>query len=109
MAIHDFIKHIELYPSLSERLSYNIKTNRDLGILTKYGHLKQIYQGIEDTNADMDDDLGHERYSIVRDLKLIQNKETFDRNVFWKKRETFRKFTIQIYERLDVQLLEVNK
>jgi len=101
MAIHDFVKYIELSSVLSKSLSYNIKTNRDLGIPVKYGYLKQIYQGIEDANTNSDDDLGHERHAIVRDLNLIQKEETFDRNMFWKKRETFRRLTVQIFERLD--------
>lgn len=109
VAIHDFIKYIELNSALSKSLSRHIKTNRDLGIPAKYGYLKQIYQGIEDANTRSNDDLGHERYTIVRDLNLIQDEETFDRNVFWKKRETFRKLTVEIHERLNVQLSDAKK
>ena len=109
IAIHGFIKYIEQNPILSESLSFRIKTNRNLGIPAKYNNLKQIYQGIEDSNIDSDDDLGHERNTIVRDLARIQNKETFDRNIFWKKREVFRNLAFQIYEQLTVQHSPVKK
>jgi len=109
MAIHDFIKYIELDSALSDSLSYRMKINRDIGIPAKYGYLKQIYQGIEDTNVQSSDDLGHERYMIMCDLNRIQNKETFEHNLFWKKREVFRKLTAEVYERLNVHLSGPNK
>ena len=109
MAIHDFVKYIELNSALSKSLSYKVKENRDLGIPAKYGSLRQIYQGIEDINTESDDDLGHERYTTICDLNRIQDGETFDRNAFWKKRETFKKLTVQIYERLNIQLADVKK
>ena len=104
MAIHDFIEYIELDSALSDSLSYRIKINRDTDIPAKYGYLKQIYRGIKDTNVRSDDDLGHERHMIMCDLNRIQNKETFERNLFWKKREVFRKLTVEVYERLSVHL-----
>lgn len=109
MAIHDFIEYIELNSALSNGLSYRIKTNRDLGLQTKYGYLKQIYQGIEDTNVQSADDLGHERYVTIRDLNRIKNKETFEHNSFWRKRELFRKSTVEIYERLNLHLSKSEK
>ena len=45
----------------------------------------------------------------IRDLSRIQDGETFDRNAFWKKRETFKKLAVQIYERLNIQLADVKK
>lgn len=104
VAIHDFIEYIELNAVLFNGLSYRIKTNRDLGLQAKYSYLKQIYQGIEDTNVHSSDDLGHDRYVTIRDLNRIKNKETFEHNTFWRKRELFRKSTVEIYERLNLHL-----
>lgn len=108
-AIHDFIQHIELNSTLYNSLSSKLKINRDQGIPAKYGSLRQIYQGIEDTNTESEVDLGHERYTTICDLNRIQDGETLMPNAFWKKRETFKKFTGQIYERLSVQLADVKK
>lgn len=105
VAIHDFIECIELNSIFSAGLSSHIKINRDLGIPTKYGHLKRIYQGLEDMGSKSNNDLGHERYMVICDLNLIQNDEVSENNSFWKKRELFRKLTIDIYERLNTCLL----
>ena len=99
-AIHDFIEHIELNPVFSDDLSYRKKINRELNIPTKYGYLRQIYQGLEDADIKTDKDLGHARYMNVRDLNRIQNQEFSDSNFFWRKRELFRKLAGEIYERL---------
>jgi hypothetical protein len=101
VAIHDFIECIELDAVLASNLSPKIKINKELDIATKYGYLKQIYQGLEDAHRKTDNDLGHDRYMVVRDLSRIQNKETTDSISFWKKRELFRKLAGEIYERLN--------
>ncbi|MEK9154988.1 MAG: hypothetical protein AAB596_02905 [Patescibacteria group bacterium] len=104
VAIHDFIKYIELNPSLLDGLSQRIKVNRELNIPSKYALLKQIYQGLEDINIGSDADLGHVRYMTIKDLSKIQNKDVSDSNSFWKKRELFRKSTNEIYKRLNTYL-----
>ena len=99
IAIHDFVKHIELDISLSKGVV------RD----TKYAYLKQIYQGIEDVGARSSADLGHERYMVINDLNRIEKKEVSDSNSFWKKRELFRKLAVEIYERLEPQSVQPKK
>ena len=106
VAIHGFVKHIEANPSLSKGISSRTKANRDLDITKKYDYLKQIYQGLEDINIKSDADLGHARYSVIRDLNQIQNNDFSDSNSFWKKREISRKFTDEVYQRLIVYLSE---
>ena len=102
-AIHDFIEHIELNPAFSSGLSYRTKINRDLNIPTKYGYLRQIYQGLEDAGAKTNKDLGHARYMNVRDLGRIQNQEFSESNFFWRKRAVFRKLAGEVYERLKAE------
>jgi hypothetical protein len=99
-AIHDFIKEIEREPAFADGLSYKTKINRDLNIPTKYGYLRQIYQGLEDASAKTSRDLGHARFTNVRDLNRIKNQDLSDNNFFWKKRALFRKLAGEIYERL---------
>lgn len=101
VAIHDFIKHIELNSSLSDNLSQRIKPNRELNIPNKYSYLKQIYQGLEDADITSNIDLGHTRYMVLLELNRIRNKDFSGSNSFWKKRELFRKLTGEIYERLN--------
>lgn len=101
VAIHDFVEYIELQPALAAGLSSKIKLNRELDISTKYNYLKQIYQGLEDANIKTNADLGHTRYSVIRDLARIQNNDVSDSNAFWKKRELFRKLTGEVYRRFD--------
>jgi len=101
VAIHDFIKHIELNSSLSDSLLSRTKPNRELNIPNKYNHLKEIYQGLEDIDTKSGADLGHVRYMVVQDLNKIRNKNFSESNSFWKKRELFRKLTGEIYERLN--------
>lgn len=100
VAIHDFIQYIELNQSLSDILSHRLKANRESGIPIKYDYLKQIYQGVEDINSRSNVDLGHARYSVIRDLNRIQSKDVSDTNSFWKKREVSRRLTDEVYKRL---------
>jgi hypothetical protein len=102
-AIHDFIEEIELQPAFSADLSYRTKINRDLNIPTKYGYLRQIYQGLEDAHAKAGRDLGHARFTNVRDLNRIKNQDLSDNNFFWKKRALFRKLAGEVYERLNAE------
>lgn len=101
VAIHDFIKHIELHSSLSDNLSSRIKPNRELKIPLKYSYLKQIHQGLKDAHTKSNIDLGHTRYMVIRELNQIRNKDFSESNSFWRKRELFRKLTGEIYERLN--------
>ena len=101
VAIHDFIEHIELNPSLSDVLSRRVKSNLELNIPKKYDYLKQIYQGLEDANSKSNVDMGHTRYSVILELNRIRNKDFSESNSFWKKRELFRKLTGEIYKRLN--------
>lgn len=103
VAIHDFVEYIELNQSLSNLLSYRLKINQELGIPIKYDYLKQIYQGLEDINGASNADLGHARYSVIRDLNRIQSNDVSDSNSFWKKREASRKLAQVIYDRLRTQ------
>ncbi|MBU2037480.1 hypothetical protein KJ866_04785 [Patescibacteria group bacterium] len=100
VAIHDFVEHIELNSSLASGLSSRAKPNREQNIPSKYNHLKQIYQGLEDVNGQPGVDLGHTRYMVRVELDRIKNKDVSESNSFWKKRELFRKLTEEIYERL---------
>lgn len=100
VAIHDFIEHIESNPALSKNLSDRLKPNREMNIPTKYGHLKKIYQGLEDADIKSDADLGHARYMVIRELERIRRNDLSESNSFWKKRELFRKLAAEIYERL---------
>lgn len=102
VAIHDFVEHIELNSSLSHSLSHTIKPNQALKIPNKYSSLRQIYQGLEDVDTTSNADLGHARYMILQDLKRIRNQDFSESNLFWKKRELFRKLTGEIYERLSL-------
>ena len=107
VAIHDFIKCIELNSALSAGLTHRIDINKDAKLPVKYGYLKQIYQGVRDSAGQSRGDLGHDRYMTVNDLRRIQNNETSENNSFWKKRELFRKLTAEVYERLNINLAEV--
>jgi hypothetical protein len=109
VAIHDFIKYIEMTPFLSFGLSERVKANRELNIKNKYDYLKKIYQGLEDINIKSNNDLGHTRYMVIRELNQIQNKETSESNSFWRKRELFRKLAGLVYERLSAHLSESEK
>jgi len=100
VAVHDFIQYIELNRPLSDILSHRLKANRESGIPIKYDYLKQIYQGVEDINSRSNADLGHARYSVIRDLNRIQSKDVSDTNSFWKKREVSRRLTDEVYKRL---------
>lgn len=104
VAIHDFIKHIELNSLLLDGLSGRIKVNRELDIANKYDYLRKIYRGLEDIDEESSADLGHARYAVILELSRIQNKETSDNNSFWKRRELSRKLATVIYERLSMHL-----
>lgn len=100
VAIHDFVKYIELNPSLSRGLSGRFKANQELDMENKYAYLKQIYQGVEDISAKSSADLGHTRYTTILDLNRIQNNDVSESNSFWKKREVSRKLANLVYQRL---------
>lgn len=103
VAIHDFIEYIELTPVFSNGISYRTKTGRELNLPTKYGYLKQIYQGLEDVGAKTNEDLGHARHTNVRDLTRIRGKEFSENNFFWRKRALFRKLAAEVYEGLKTE------
>lgn len=98
VAIHDFIKHIESNPTLSASLSSRIKSNRELNIPSKYGYLKQIYQGLEDADSTSNADLGHTRYAVIIELKRIRDNDVSESNSFWKRRELSRRLTGEVYK-----------
>ncbi len=100
MAIHDFVKHIELNPVLSASVLSSTKSNQELNIPNKYSNLKRIYQGLEDGNNKSDVDLGHVRYAVLIELNRIRNNDVSESNSFWKKRDLFRKLTEEIYQSL---------
>lgn len=100
IAIHDFVECIEKNAPLSRNLSQNSKINQDSNMAGKYNYLKQIYQGIEDIRSSSKSDLGHARYSVIRELHGIERRDVSDSNSFWKKRELFRKLAGEIHSRL---------
>ena len=104
VAIHDFVECIEKNPTLSTGISCRTAINRDLKLPGKYASLRKIHQGIRDSSDKSSDDLGHERYMAVVSLRRIQNNEESNHNSFWGKRETFRKLTVEVYERLAINL-----
>lgn len=104
VAIHNFVKHIELNPALTASVLSNSKSNQELNIPNKYGNLRRIYQGLEDANNKSGADLGHERYAVIVELNRIQNNDVSESNSFWKKRELFRKLAGEIYQRLNPEL-----
>ena len=96
IAIHDFVGHIESQKILAKHASRP----------GKYQYLKDIYRGIEDIRPALSDkDRGHARYMAVVDLRLIQKNNISENNVFWRKREFFRKTAGEIYNSLVVSLL----
>jgi hypothetical protein len=100
VAIHDFIEFVEADKALSREISHRNKINKELDIPAKYAFLKQVYQGLEDIGSDTAGDLGHDRYSAIRDLSRIKNNDLSENNAFWKKREVYRKLTGVVYKRL---------
>jgi hypothetical protein len=100
MAVHGFIKHIELNPALASSLLSNTKVNLELNIPAKYTNLKRIYQVIEDSTNRSNVDLGHSRYAALVEFNRIRNNDVSDSNSFWKKRELFRKLVGEIYQKL---------
>lgn len=104
VAIHGFIKYVELNPSLALSLLHNTKVNREMNISGKYGYLKQIYQGLEDVNTRSNVDLGHARYAMIKDLNKIHNNDVSESNSLWKKRESLRKSVGEVHARLCTHL-----
>jgi hypothetical protein len=100
VAIHDFIEYIEDHAPLVKDVTKKDKLNKELDIPTKYAFLKTVYQGLEDINSDSKGDLGHNRYSVIRELTRIKNNDVSESNSFWKKREVFRKLSGIVYKRL---------
>ena len=100
--IHDFVEYIESSAALSSVVVGRTKANRELKIPTKYESLKQVYQGVKDTNNRPTGDLGHVRYMIIGDLNRIRHKEYSENIAFWKKREGYRKFAQDIYNVLTI-------
>jgi hypothetical protein len=100
VAIHDFVKYIQADPSL-----------RKMKFPDKYNYLKQTYQGLEDvrdeSKASSKNDLGHDRYSVIRDMTRIRDKDFSDSNAFWKKREIFRKLTVEVHQQLVASLCPI--
>lgn len=99
-AIHDFVECIEENSSFKKVLSSKSGVNLELKIPTKYDYLKLIYQGLQDSRTRSDADLGHSRYAVILELNKIKDNDVSDSNSFWKKRETIRKFAMDIYGRL---------
>ncbi|OGY97829.1 MAG: hypothetical protein A2855_03040 [Candidatus Liptonbacteria bacterium RIFCSPHIGHO2_01_FULL_57_28] len=89
VAIHDFVGHIEVDRILSRQ-----------SLPAKYGQLKQVYQGLEDTYIRTDADLGHDRYMTIQDLNRIQKEDISDSNPLWKKRELLRSLAGEVFEKL---------
>ena len=104
IAIHDFIEHIELNPSLASSILRVNKPDKGLNINNKYNYLKQIYQGLEDKGRASRADIGHARYMVIRELDLIESNDLSESNSLWKKRELFRKLTGEIYDRLSPEV-----
>lgn len=104
VAIHDFIKYIELNPTLSKGILNLVKTDKELNLANKYEYLKKIYQGLEDISVKSNVDLGHTRYMVIQELNKIKNKDVSENNSFWKKRELSRKLAGIIYEKLNARL-----
>ena len=109
VAIHDFIEHIESDATLVKALSDRIKANKELDVATKFSYLKQIHQGLEDLEIKTNADLGHARYSVVRELSHIKGNDVSESNSFWKRREFSKRLASVIYERLDAYLSEPAK
>lgn len=101
VAVHDFVEYLEANASLAKHISSQIKPNLELNLPNKYNYLKQIYQGLEDVNADTKEDLGHTRYSVILELKKIRSNDVSDSNSFWKRREVARESIDAIYQRLN--------
>lgn len=95
VSIHDFVTFIESIPLFASHASE---------LPLKYFLLKDIRQGIEDLDRKTTEDLGHNRYTVIRELSLIRNNDTSDSNTFWKRREAFRKIAGETYKILDAHL-----
>ncbi|MBM3256989.1 MAG: hypothetical protein FJY98_01520 [Candidatus Liptonbacteria bacterium] len=105
-AIHDFVACIEHTSSFADALSPRIKANRELNIPVRYGYLKQIYRGLEDVKTKSNEDLGHARYMVIRELTQIQSSEFSESNSFWRKRELWRRLVGEIYKKLNPQFFQ---
>jgi hypothetical protein len=109
VAIHDFIEHIESDAALVKALKGRVKANKELDVATKFGYLKQIHQGLEDLEIKTTADLGHARYSVVRELSHIKQNDVSESNSFWKRREFSKRLAGVIYGRLDAYLSETER
>lgn len=98
VSIHNFIKFIESTPSFNIVLKKAGTASRDRELPLKYFLLKEIHQGIEDLDRKTTEDLGHNRYIVIRELNLIRNNDTSDSNSFWKRREVLRKIAGETYK-----------
>ena len=96
LAIHDLVENIEQHPPLTKHIARGSKGKSTVDIVTKYGHLKRVYQGFEDKKDTSRTDLGHDRYMVIQAIVRIQNKETSENNFLWKKRDLFRKLAEEI-------------
>jgi hypothetical protein len=89
VAIHDFVECVEAVPAPDRR-----------GLPSKYSHLKEVYQGLEDKYIETDEDLGHDRYMAIQDLNRIQEEKVSDANPLWKRREILRTVAGEVFEQL---------
>ena len=93
VAIHHFVEQVEAcLPIARMKLPPN------------YKQLRQIYQGVEDTDAAEAGDLGHERYMVIQDLIRIRKEEVSESNPIWKKREVLRSLSVEVYETISASL-----
>ena len=101
VAVHDFVEYIEANKPLASHISASSKQNLELNLPNKYNYLKSIYQGLEDVDADTKEDLGHNRYSVILEMKKIRSNDVSESNSFWKRRDVSRESVGQIYQRLN--------
>jgi hypothetical protein len=104
VSLHNFVGFIEAAPSFAAFFAGAKRGSRAAEIPPKYSVMKQIYQGIEDINAPQNGDIGHDRYTAVRELSAIKKKDVSDSNGFWKRREALRKLAGEIHVTLSAHL-----
>ncbi len=104
VSLHDFVGYIESAPSFADFFAGAEKGGRTEEFLPKYSVMKQVYQGIEDINAPQDGDIGHDRYTAVRELNAIKKNDVSDSNGLWKRRETLRKLAGDVHAKLSAHL-----
>jgi hypothetical protein len=106
VSLHDFVEYIESTPSFAVFFKGTKRGSRASEISVKYALMKQIYQGIEDIDIRTKEDLGHDRYVAIRELRLIRDEEVSENNAFWKHREFLRKMAGDIHKTLQDYLAE---